>query len=157
MSSDKYCHLSVNCFTPHSSKGGPSIVCQSRTTAAGQPRAVTKIADTPSSTTDFANKGKFKENEKEILQLFQYQFTRAYIDKYKYIYIYIYMCTKRQSYFYLQIRRSKYCYNRFFFLVEMRGITSYTLSWLSIEVNDFLAIDESAIICMTLRLINKLN
>jgi hypothetical protein len=54
-------------------------VCQSRTTAAGQPRAVTKIADIPSSTKDFANKGKFKENEKEILQPFQYQFTRAYI------------------------------------------------------------------------------
>ena len=54
-------------------------MCQSRTTAAGQPRPVTKIADTPSYTTDFANNGQFKENEKEILQPFQYQFTRVYI------------------------------------------------------------------------------
>jgi hypothetical protein len=42
-------------------------VCQSRTTAAGQPRPVTKIADIPSSTTDFCSKEQFKEKEKEIL------------------------------------------------------------------------------------------
>jgi hypothetical protein len=93
LSSDKYCHLSVIGFTPHSSKGGPSVVCQSRTTAAGQPRAVTKIADISSSTTDFANKGQFKENKKEILHPFQYQFTRAYIS------------IKNQRFIYLQIRR----------------------------------------------------
>jgi hypothetical protein len=42
-------------------------VCQSRTTAAGQPRTVTKIADIPSSTTEFSSEEQFKENEKEIL------------------------------------------------------------------------------------------
>jgi hypothetical protein len=78
-------------------------VCQSRTTAAGQPRPVTEIADTPSPTTDLANKGKLKENDKNSSTLS--------VPNYKDMHVH-----KEVQFFNLKIRRSKNCYNRILFV-----------------------------------------